>query len=96
MTPDIADITTRLRQTRANMLGGDDEDHYWDCHEAAAEIERLRRWARLTDAEREAIAAGIGALEALYVDQPAISRPLYDAYAPTLRGLLDRTDAGGK
>jgi hypothetical protein len=44
-------IVTRLRQTRANMLGTDDEDHYWDCHDAAGEIERLR----LTDAEREAI-----------------------------------------
>jgi len=36
------DITTRLRQTRANMIGTDDEAHYWDCHDAAAEIERLR------------------------------------------------------
>jgi len=41
-------ILTRLRQTRANMIGTDDEQHYWDCHDAAAEIERLR----LTDAER--------------------------------------------
>jgi hypothetical protein len=45
----------------------------------------------LTDAEREAIAAGLGALEAIYDDEPQISRPLYDAYAPTLRGLLERT-----
>jgi hypothetical protein len=36
------DIVTRLNQTRADMLGTDDEDHYWDCHEAAGEIERLR------------------------------------------------------
>jgi hypothetical protein len=35
-------IVTRLRQTRADMIGTDDEDHYFDCHEAAAEIERLR------------------------------------------------------
>ena len=42
MTPDTSDIATRLRQTRADMLGTDDEDHYWDCHEGAAEIERLR------------------------------------------------------
>jgi hypothetical protein len=46
MTPDTLDIARRLRQTRANMLGTADEDHYWDCHEAAGEIERLR----LTDA----------------------------------------------
>jgi hypothetical protein len=52
-----------------------------------AESERLR----LTDAEREAIAAGLGALEAIYDDPPQIRRPLYDAYAPTLQGLLERT-----
>jgi hypothetical protein len=45
----------------------------------------------LTDAEREAIAAGLGALEAMYDDEPQARRPLYDAYAPTLRGLLERT-----
>jgi hypothetical protein len=38
MTPDIEDIARRLRQTRANMLGTDDEQHYWDSHEAAGEI----------------------------------------------------------
>jgi len=38
----MSDITTRLRQTRADMIGTDDEQHYWDCHDAAAEIERLR------------------------------------------------------
>lgn len=39
----MTDIATRLRQTRANMLGTDDEDHYWDCHDAADEIDRLRK-----------------------------------------------------
>jgi hypothetical protein len=58
--------------------------------QAADEIERLR----LTDAEREAIAAGLGALEAIYADPPQVRRPLYDAYAPTLRRLLDRTSNG--
>jgi hypothetical protein len=38
----MSDIVTRLRQTRANMIGTDDEQHYFDCHDAAAEIERLR------------------------------------------------------
>jgi hypothetical protein len=47
--------------------------------------------ATLTDAEREAIAAGLGALEAMYANAPPISRPIHDAYAPTLRGLLERT-----
>ena len=36
------DIATRLRQTRADMIGTDDEQHYWDCHDAAGEIDRLR------------------------------------------------------
>ena len=35
------DITRRLLQTRADMLGTPDEDHYWDCHEAASHIELL-------------------------------------------------------
>jgi hypothetical protein len=58
--------------------------------ELAARITRMNEMLTLTDAEREAIAAGLGALEAIY-DEPQISRPLYDAYAPTLRGLLERT-----
>ena len=35
------DITTRLRQTRADMIGTADEAHYWDCHDAASHIELL-------------------------------------------------------
>jgi predicted glycoside hydrolase/deacetylase ChbG (UPF0249 family) len=42
----MKDIVTRLNQTRADMLGTDDEDHYWDCHEAVHEIERLREAIR--------------------------------------------------
>jgi hypothetical protein len=38
------------------MIGTEDEQHYWDCYDAAAEIERLR----LTDAEREAVAYYVG------------------------------------
>jgi len=75
----MSDIVTRLRQTRANMIGTDDEQHYFDCHDAAAEIERLR----LTDAEREAIAAAV-----VYM------RPVgnYDCVTfSTLRGLFERT-----
>lgn len=41
------DIVTHLRQTRANMIGTDDEQHYWDCHDAATEIEQLRLSIRL-------------------------------------------------
>jgi hypothetical protein len=42
----MTDIATRLRQTRADMIGTDDENHYWDCHDAADEIERLREAIR--------------------------------------------------
>jgi hypothetical protein len=45
---------------------------------------------QLTDAEREAIAAGLGALERLYEDSPPISQPIYEQHAPTLRRLLER------
>jgi hypothetical protein len=75
MTPDTSDIARRLRQTRADMLGTADEDHYWDCHAAAHEIERLR----LTDAEREAIGWAIAATAGVSLR------------AETLRGLLERT-----
>jgi NAD(P)-dependent dehydrogenase (short-subunit alcohol dehydrogenase family) len=75
MTPDASDIARRLRQTRADMIGTDDEQHYWDCHEAAAEIERLR----LTDEERDAIHHVVG-------DVADITGPVED----TLRGLLER------
>lgn len=50
----MTDIVTRLRSTRANMLGTDDEDHYWDCHDAADEILRLKKiiddYVRITQA----------------------------------------------
>jgi hypothetical protein len=45
-SPQPIDIVTRLNQTRADMLGTDAEDHYWYCHEAAGEIERLREAIR--------------------------------------------------
>lgn len=43
------DIVTRLRQTRADMIGTADEDHYWDVHDAAGEIEKLRALVRFQD-----------------------------------------------
>lgn len=45
----------------------------------------------LTSAEREAVSAGLGAIEALYADGAPIGRPIHDTYAPTLRLLLART-----
>ena len=47
------DSTTRLRQTRVNMLGTDDEEHYWDCQDAAAEIEPLRGYRDIAEADRD-------------------------------------------
>jgi len=40
----MTDLAKELRRTRADMLGTDDEEHYWICHKAAEEIERLREW----------------------------------------------------
>jgi len=89
MTPDTADIASRLRQTRANMIGTDDEQHYWDSHEAAGEIERLR----LTDAEREAVAVAAVACASChgFAGDPRIPA-VYNGseVAATLRGLLER------
>jgi hypothetical protein len=36
-------LPSQLRKARASMLGTDDEKLYWDCHEAAGEIEHLQR-----------------------------------------------------
>lgn len=36
------DIVRNLRATRADMLGTEDEEHYWDCHKAAEYIEQLQ------------------------------------------------------
>ncbi len=77
------DIVTRLRQTRANMIGTDDEDHYFDCHEAAGEIERLRLWGRLTDEERAAVAVAIAECESMPVTRSRVA-------ADTLRSVLER------
>lgn len=74
----MSDIVTRLRQTRADMIGTDDEQHYWDCHDAAAQIERLR----LTDAEREAVEKAAR----LSSDWG----PEWADHTATLRGLLER------
>ena len=84
----VSNIVTRLRQTRADMIGTDDEQHYFDCHKAAAEIERLRRWATLTDAERQAIAWFAEAGKPLALLTQSHNREQYRA---TLRGLLERT-----
>jgi hypothetical protein len=87
-------IIRRLRQANAGWLGTDDEDQYWACHEAAVEIERLRLWGRLTSDEREAIVAGMFAIERqlegpLRGDLGGYAREQRQA-AATLRALLAR------
>lgn len=80
----MTDIVTRLRQARANMIGTDDEQHYFYCHEAAGEIERLRRLCRLTDVERDALKEAADAYADNDDDQGSAE------IADALRGLLDR------
>ena len=53
MTP-LEALVGRLRATRANMLGTDDEQHYWDCHAAADALEAAGKDAR--EAENDAAA----------------------------------------
>jgi|688.fasta_scaffold755467_1 hypothetical protein len=82
------DICDRLRLAPANLIGTDDEERYWVCHDAAREIERLR----LTDAEREAMDAGADALESLASnDSDGRIRAALIVAANTLRGFLKRT-----
>ena len=73
-------IVRRLRQTRANMIGTDDEQHYWDCHDAAGEIERLR----LTDAERFVLREVMD----IYAGEDDVAS---NEIAAVIDGLLERT-----
>jgi hypothetical protein len=74
------DICDRLRLAPANLIGTDDEERYWVCHDAAREIERLR----LTDEEREA-------LEVLRDgDWERIDRKTYEQITAAISGLLAR------
>lgn len=84
------------RMLRACIDGTADEWHRDVMSAMSDEITRLRQVflqqnLTLTDEEREAIAAGLGALERLYEDSPPISQPIYEQHAPTLRRLLERT-----
>lgn len=48
-------LARKLRSTRANMLGTDDEEHYWDCHDAADALISMAR--ELDNLRRDIIAA---------------------------------------
>ena len=73
-----------------SRTGSDGEKAGDDATECHLQSQKLPERECLTDAEREAIAAGLGALERLYEDSPPISKPIYEQHAPTLRGLLER------
>jgi hypothetical protein len=95
-------IVARLRQTRANMIGTDDEQHYWDCQDAANEIERLRLAIRRL-AEQDATLSVCDGSVIVQMDETltdaereAIEWAMMEAggvslRAATLRGLLERT-----
>ena len=77
------DICDQLRLAPANLIGTDDEERYWVCHDAAREIESLR----LTDEEREAIGRAAVHYERQYDDY----RDVTDGdTAKTLRAFLCR------
>jgi len=97
----MIDIVTRLNQTRADMLGTDDEDHYWDCHEAVHEIERLREAIRRL-AEQDATLSVQGGNVTVTMDatltgaereaiEVCIEDIRFEDVQATLRGLLERT-----
>jgi predicted DNA binding protein len=84
------------------MIGTDDENHYWDCHAAADEIERLREAIRrLADQDATLSVSGGNVtvtLDATLTDQEreAIETAVrwlepYPPVAATLRKLLERT-----
>jgi hypothetical protein len=72
------DICDRLRLAPANLIGTDDEERYWVCHDAAREIERLR----LTDEEREAVR--------YFAHIRPHSARMTQLHAATVRGLAKR------
>jgi len=45
----MTDHAKNLRRTRADMLGTDDEEHYWECYAAAGHIDDLE--ARIKELE---------------------------------------------
>ena len=51
----MSDHVSNLRRTRADMLGTDDEEHYWECHRAADRIEQLEAELKKAYAEIQKI-----------------------------------------
>ena len=101
------DIVTRLRQTRADMIGTEDEAHYWDCVEAVGEIANLRLAIRRLADQDGTLSVCEGAvimtIDGTLTDEEreaiadAAGRyvegitPKAQEYTATLRGLLERT-----
>ena len=70
------DLVKHLRSTRANMIGTDDEQHYFDCHEAADYIE----------ARESVIATLENRLNLLAIDRGRIER--LEAFVEGVRAAL--------
>ena len=96
------DITTRLRQTRADMIGTADETHYWDCHDAASHIELLEAAHKACGSALAVVDSGFrnatAEIERLRLtDEERAALHWFAHYglperrAATLRGLLERT-----
>ena len=50
----MVDHAKNLRSTRADMIGTDGEEHYWECHAAATRIDLL-------ESALKEISKGVGA-----------------------------------
>jgi hypothetical protein len=80
----VTDIVSRLRQTRADMIGTNDEQHYWDCHDAAAEIELLRLAIRRLADQDATLAVCDGAVTV------TMDATLTDAEREAIEAAIDR------
>ena len=61
----MTDLVKHLRSTRANMIGTDDEQHYFDCHEAADYIEARESVIATLENRLNLLAVDRGRLERL-------------------------------
>jgi hypothetical protein len=87
-------IVARLRQTRADMIGTDDEQHYWDSQDAANEIERLRLAIRRL-AEQDATLSVVGGSVIVEMDA-TLTDEERGAIAAAADDYLYHQDPGGR
>lgn len=77
------------------MIGTEDEQHYWDCHDAAAEVERLRGDLEVARLQGEAAAGEAKRLRLTNAEREAVEYYIGtggpQAVDDALRRLLERT-----